>query len=125
VGKPCTVYVYFTYGMYYLINVVTEKEGKAGAVLIRALEPIQGIEIMRKRRGVDNVKKLCNGPSKLTKAFGIDGSYNGVSLTSGRLIIEEEEKKRLDIAYTERIEIKKGREEGLRFYIKGCEFVFR
>ncbi len=122
-GKPGTAYVYFAYGMHYLINAVAEKEGKAGAVLIRALEPMQGIEIMKKRRGVDNVKNLCNGPAKLTKAFGIDGSYNGVKLTSGRLIIERGEKKRFDTVSAGRIGIKKGGEENLRFYIRGCEFV--
>lgn len=122
-GKPGTAYVYFTYGMHYLLNVVTEEEGKAGAVLIRALEPVQGIEIMRKKRGINNIRELCNGPAKLTQAFGINGRYNGVNLTSGKLIIEEGERERFDIISTGRIGIKKGREEDLRFYIRGCEFV--
>jgi len=121
--KPGTAYVYFTYGMHYLINVVTERKGKAGAVLIRALEPIQGIEIMRKRRGMIDMKSLCNGPAKLTRAFGIDGRYNGASLTSGKLIIEEGEEKKFNVICTGRIGIKKGREDKLRFYIKGCQFV--
>ena len=121
--KPGTAYVYFTYGMHYLLNVVTEEKGKAGAVLIRALEPIWGIEIMRKRRRMVDIKSLCSGPAKLTRAFGIDGRDNGASLTSGKLIIEGRGKKKFNIICTGRVGIKKGREDKLRFYIKGCQFV--
>jgi DNA-3-methyladenine glycosylase len=69
------VYVYFIYGMYHCLNFTTEKD-HVGAVLIRAAEPLSGIEMMKKRRGVENERALCNGPGKLCDAFGIDLSIN-------------------------------------------------
>ena len=81
-GKPGHAYVYFTYGMHYLLNLVTEEEENPCAVLIRALWPLTGIEEMearRKRKGKD----LTNGPAKLCQALGIDKSFNGWDLTIG------------------------------------------
>ena len=69
------VYVYFIYGMYHCLNFTTDRQ-HVGAVLIRAVEPSDGISIMQKRRGVHDVRKLCNGPGKLCDAFGIDRSFN-------------------------------------------------
>ena len=65
-GKPGLAYIYFTYGMHYCLNVKAEREGVPGAVLIRALEPIEGIEIMKKNRGVEKITELTSGPAKLT-----------------------------------------------------------
>ena len=79
---PGIAYVYFCYGNHYLLNAVTERFGKAGAVLIRAVEPIEGIEIMQKRRKTNDLINLTNGPGKLTKAFGITKDYNGKDLTN-------------------------------------------
>jgi DNA-3-methyladenine glycosylase len=69
------VYVYFIYGMYYCLNFTTDRR-HAGAILIRAIEPLTGIELMKKRRRVEDVHRLCNGPGKLCQAFGIDLRFN-------------------------------------------------
>lgn len=98
-GHPGFAYVYFTYGMYHLLNVVTEDRGTAGAVLIRALEPIEGAELMRARHAAWRVARgrpplgdvpdarLANGPGKLTIAMGIDLRENGCDLIGRTLFI--------------------------------------
>ena len=78
--KPGVAYVYFTYGMHWMLNVVTEREGFAAAVLIRALQPIEGIHLMQKHRGLTSLRQLCSGPAKLTQAVRIAGQHNGVDL---------------------------------------------
>jgi DNA-3-methyladenine glycosylase len=82
-GRPGTAYVYFSYGIHALLNVVCEREGVGAAVLIRALEPIGGIELMRERRGPVRDEDLCSGPGKLTQALGIGLSLNESSLLDG------------------------------------------
>ena len=79
-GKPGVAYVYFTYGMHWMFNIVTEREGFAAAVLIRALEPVEGIDLMQQNRGTDRLDGLCSGPAKLTQALRIDKRDNGVDL---------------------------------------------
>jgi DNA-3-methyladenine glycosylase len=82
-GEPGFAYVYRSYGVHALLNAVTEDEGVGAAVLIRALEPVDGIELMRERRGVARDEELCSGPGKLTQALGIWLSLNGTSLVDG------------------------------------------
>ncbi len=82
-GDPGRAYVYRSYGVHALLNAVTEDEGVGAAVLIRALEPVDGIEVMRERRGVGRDEELCSGPGKLTQALGIWLSLNGTSLVDG------------------------------------------
>jgi DNA-3-methyladenine glycosylase len=82
-GEPGRAYVYRSYGVHALLNAVTEGEGVGAAVLIRALEPVDGIELMRERRGVGRDEELCSGPGKLTQALGIWLSLNGTSLVDG------------------------------------------
>jgi DNA-3-methyladenine glycosylase len=82
-GEPGRAYVYRSYGVHALLNAVTEDEGVGAAVLIRALEPVDGIEVMRERRGVCRDEELCSGPGKLTQALGIWLSLNGTSLVDG------------------------------------------
>lgn len=120
-GKPGTVYIYFTYGMHFCFNVVTNKKGVGEAVLIRALEPVEGIEIMKKRRGTENLKNLCNGPAKLVQALGIKKEMNGASLLKGNLRIDRFRKIK-EIVSTERIGISKGKELKLRFLAKNSSF---
>jgi DNA-3-methyladenine glycosylase len=82
-GEPGRAYVYRSYGVHALLNAVTEDVGVGAAVLIRALEPVDGIEVMRERRGVGRDEELCSGPGKLTQALGIWLSLNGTSLVDG------------------------------------------
>jgi DNA-3-methyladenine glycosylase len=82
-GPPGHAYVYRSYGIHALLNAVSEDEGIGAAALIRALAPIDGIELMRARRGVERVEDLCNGPGKLTQALGIGLDLNGVPLDGG------------------------------------------
>ena len=86
-GKPGLAYVYFTYGMHWCVNVVTEREGFPAAVLLRALEPLEGLATMRRRRGVDAAELLAAGPARLTEALGIDRKRNGHRLTEPPLWI--------------------------------------
>jgi DNA-3-methyladenine glycosylase len=82
-GPPGHLYVYFSYGMHWCTNVVTDSAGTAGAVLIRALTPLRGTELMRgRRRGVGSDVELCNGPAKLAQAFGLDGRHDGSDLVT-------------------------------------------
>jgi DNA-3-methyladenine glycosylase len=128
-GKPGIAYVYLCYGMYYLLNVVTENEGKPGAVLIRALEPIWGIDIMKLRRKRD--RNLTDGPGRLTIALGVDIKDNGSNIIKGEngLHIFKYDKNGNcgkegndnKVIRTFRVGIKKGREMPLRFLISKKE----
>ena len=82
-GEPGRAYVYFSYGVHSLLNAVAEAEGVGAAVLIRALEPVAGLELMRRRRGVERPEDICSGPGKLTQALGIGLELNGSSLVDG------------------------------------------
>ena len=79
-GPPGTVYVYRSYGIHALLNAVVESEGVGAAVLIRALEPLEGLDVMRARRAVERPHDLCSGPGKLTQALGIDLELNGTAI---------------------------------------------
>jgi DNA-3-methyladenine glycosylase len=128
-GPPGHAYVYFIYGMYYCLNVSCEPEGRAGGVLIRALEPIAGLEEMTRLRGLPITAKpemLTSGPGRLCQAFGIlRGDHNGVDLTnpSSDLQIIDDGFVPLNIAVTPRIGIRKAAELPLRFLIEGNPFV--
>ncbi len=114
-GEAGRAYIYFTYGMHYCFNVVTNKKGIGEAVLIRAVEPLKGIGIMKKRRGVKDVKKLCNGPAKLVQAFNIKKEQNSAFILRGKLRIEKGVLPK-KIVQTKRIGISKGAKLPHRFY---------
>ncbi len=86
-GAPGTAYVYRSYGIHALLNAVCEPEDEGAAVLIRALAPLEGIEVMRARRGMKRVEELCSGPGKLTQALGIGVPDNATSLLGGPIRI--------------------------------------
>lgn len=116
-------YVYFTYGMHHCVNIVTGELGTGEAVLIRALEPVDGIELMRVRRGKDNVIELANGPAKLVQAMGINKSnYGDDVLTQDDLYLEPGIKP-AKIIQTTRIGIKEEHKKPWRFYIGGNPYV--
>jgi DNA-3-methyladenine glycosylase len=86
-GRPGVAYVYRSYGIHALLNAVCEPEDVGAAVLIRALEPLDGIDVMRERRGIDRLDELCSGPGKLTQALGIEVDLNATSLVAGPIAI--------------------------------------
>jgi len=86
-GPPGFAYVYRSYGIHALLNAVAEEEGVGAAALIRALEPVDGVDAMRKRRGIERLEDLSNGPGKLTQALGIWLDLNGTSLVGGPIEI--------------------------------------
>lgn len=123
-GPPGFSYVYFTYGNHHCLNIVTEKETVAGAVLLRALEPLSEIELMKQRRSTTDVKKLTNGPGKLTRAFGITREDSGKDLTLDSFcIVDGEGETPLAIQVTTRIGISRAKEMPYRFYLKTSPFV--
>jgi DNA-3-methyladenine glycosylase len=126
-GPPGHAYVYFIYGMYECLNLVAEPEGHPGCVLIRALEPVAGIELMQHRRPTARrPEDLAGGPGKLTLAMGITRSQNGADVTRGALTVREPtEKRAIEIAVTPRIGITKCADWPLRFLIRGNRFVSR
>lgn len=122
------LYVYFTYGMHYCANVVTAEEGIARAVLLRAVEPIKGMEWMWRNRGIERDQKnqvnLTNGPAKLCQAFGIGRAENGADLLGERVFIAEGEAiPPSHIATSTRIGVTHGSESKWRFYFKGNGWV--
>jgi DNA-3-methyladenine glycosylase len=86
-GPPGIAYVYRSYGIHALLNAVAERDGVGAAVLIRALEPLEGIDVMRVRRGLERREQLCSGPGKLTQALAIGLDLNGTTLTGGPIEI--------------------------------------
>lgn len=124
-GPPGHAYVYLIYGMYECLNVVAEPEGAPGCVLIRALEPLAGIALMQRRRGVRKLSDLASGPGKLTIAMGISRRDNGADLTRGRLTIRQDGWRPFEIGCSRRIGIRKAADQPLRFFVRGNPFVSR
>jgi DNA-3-methyladenine glycosylase len=114
-GPPGHAYVYFSYGIHSLLNAVCESEGVGAAVLIRALEPVDGIDVMRARRGLQRAEDLCSGPGKLTQALAIGLDLNGTSLVDGAIAISAREGREPRIVVGERIGITKAADLPWRF----------
>jgi len=131
-GPPGHAYVYFIYGMYDCLNFVCEPEGQAGCVLIRALEPLSGLAIMRRRRArrsaarAHRVEDLASGPGKLTLAMGITRKLNGVDLVSGPLQVRRaRDESPIEVLATPRIGITHCADWPLRFVIADNRFASR
>jgi DNA-3-methyladenine glycosylase len=124
---PGTIYVYRIYGVHWCLNAVTQPEGTPEAVLIRALEPVAGIELMRRRRGVQRVEDLCSGPGKLCQALGITGHLNRGDLTSPPLFITQKRWTQVEHHVGARVGLPagKGDEAPLRFGVAGSRFLSR
>jgi DNA-3-methyladenine glycosylase len=126
-GPPGGAYVYRSYGVHALLNAVSEPEGVGAAVLIRALEPLEGIELMRARRGLERVESLCSGPGKLTQALGIELHHNDCDLACGPVQISPRpvEWREVEVAVDRRIGINKAIELPWRFCAAGSRFLSR
>jgi len=126
--KGGTTYIYLCYGIHHLFNIVTNREGAADAVLIRAIEPLKGIEIMLSRRNMNKRKPVVfSGPGKLTQALGIDKSLNATDLVNSEDLFIADHSFEIDqVVATTRIGIDYAEEDALlpwRFYISGNKFV--
>ena len=123
-GPPGRAYVYRSYGIHALLNAVCDREGVGAAVLIRALEPLEGIDHMRARRGVDD---LCSGPGKLTQALGVTLEHNQTDLAAGPIVIEARPPgwASFGIVAGPRIGITKAADLPWRFSVAGSRFVSR
>jgi DNA-3-methyladenine glycosylase len=126
-GPPGLAYVYRSYGVHALLNAVCEPEDVGAAVLIRALEPVEGIELMRLRRGPVVDRQLCSGPGKLTQALGIELSDNRSDLARGPIVIAERPPKseRVETAADRRIGITRAVELPWRFCVVGSRWLSR
>ncbi|MGH2572430.1 MAG: DNA-3-methyladenine glycosylase [Actinomycetota bacterium] len=126
-GPPGHLYVYFTYGMHFCANVVTGRRGEGSAVLLRAVEPLEGIEWMRRRRGVADPQALCSGPARLTQAFGIGRPDDGVDLVSGRDLFFSEGRPLVEaqIGAGPRVGISVATDRVWRYFEAGSQFVSR
>jgi DNA-3-methyladenine glycosylase len=124
-GPPGHAYVYFIYGMHECLNVVAEPDGTPGCALIRALEPLAGLETMRKRRGRPGIRDLASGPGKLTQAMGITREQNGADLTCGGMRILNGKAAPFEVEITPRIGISVCADWPLRFVIAGSRFASR
>jgi DNA-3-methyladenine glycosylase len=126
-GEPGHAYVYLSYGIHSLLNFVAEPQGSAAAVLIRALEPTEGIELMRERRGRGELEELCSGPGKLTEALGVDLALNGADLMAPpfELLGPEPGRDGAEVVAGTRIGITKAAELPWRYCAAGSRFVSR
>lgn len=118
-GEAAHAYVFFSYGVHWCLNFTTEGEGQPGAVLIRAIEPVEGIARMEENRGVRERRNLTNGPGKLTKALSIDGSFNGEDLAESKRLFVLGRDRPVRVVASPRIGISKGMDREWRFFVKG------
>lgn len=118
-------YVYLIYGMYHCFNIVSGDRDVGEAVLIRALEPVEGIELMQKRRKTTNIRNLCSGPGKLVTAMGISRDFNFLPLYEDEFYCLPPKDENFETITTTRIGITQGADFLYRFYIKGNKFVSR
>jgi len=126
-GPPGHLYVYFSYGMHWCMNVVTGRHGEGSAVLLRAAEPLAGVDVMRSRRTVQPERLLCAGPGRLTQAFGVDRTLNGVDLVSGVDVWISTGRPLADgsVDVSRRVGISVARERPWRYAESGSVFVSR
>jgi len=119
-GPPGTWYVYLSYGIHWCANLVCEAEGRASAVLLRALEPVEGLDVMRRRRGGLDDRHLCSGPGKLCQALGITRALDGAAMPDSCVVVlPARSAAAIPIAATPRIGITKAADWPLRFVVEG------
>jgi len=120
-GPPGHAYVYFIYGAHFCVNLVTEREGSASAVLIRALEPREGLALMARRRGIPPGPALARGPGNVGRALGLARAHNGIDLTRGPLWVADAPAGRegFKVARSPRIGLRLGAETPWRFFLAG------
>jgi DNA-3-methyladenine glycosylase len=121
-GPPGYAYVYRSYGIHWCVNFVCEEEGSASAVLVRAIEPAEGIAAMRRRRGVKDERLLCSGPGRVCNALGITGAHNGLALDRPPFALTASDEA-MTIATGPRIGITKAADLPWRYGLEGSRFL--
>ncbi len=116
-GEPGYLYVYFTYGNHYMLNIVTERKGFPAAVLLRGMEPLYGIEFMKNNRGVKKLFEIASGPGKMAKALGITTAQKGADLTGTHIYLLDDKSEIGEIWQSPRIGLTEGRDKLWRFYL--------
>ena len=122
-GPPHRAYVYLIYGTSYCFNLSSERDGEGAGVLVRALEPIEGLSLMKQRRGAGEVRDLCRGPGRLCTALDIDRSFDGSELFTRRRLWLESGPPRARVRSSRRIGLTRAAHRRLRFYEAGNPFV--
>jgi DNA-3-methyladenine glycosylase len=123
-GPPGFAYVYRSYGIHWCVNFVCEDVGVASAVLVRALEPTHGLDVMRERRGLDDERLLCAGPGRLCQALGITGSHDGLPLDREPFALAAREGE-VDVVAGPRIGISKAVDYPWRYALAGSRYLSR
>ena len=123
-GPPGHAYVYRSYGVHWCLNIVCSPPGEASALLIRALEPTHGVELMIKRRGVSDASKLCSGPGKLCQALAVAGEHDGLALDAFPFQVVAREREP-EIVRCERVGITRARERLWRLCVAGSPYLSR
>ena len=124
-GPPGHAYVYFTMGMHHCLNITTEPKGIAAAVLIRAVEPVEGVEEMTRNRGVEDIHRLGSGPGNVTKAMRIDRSLNGEDMVRSEALFLERGRRIEKIGVTTRVGVSAGSAFRWRYFVRENQFVSR
>lgn len=116
-GEPGYLYVYFTYGNHYMLNIVTERKGFPAAVLLRGMEPLFGIDLMKNNRGVKKLSEIASGPGKMAKALGITTAQKGEDLTGTHIFLLDDKPEIGEIWQSPRIGLTEGCDKLWRFYL--------
>lgn len=123
-GRAGRLYVYRSYGIHWCANIVCDEDGVGAAVLLRSVEPLDGIETMRARRGLDDVRLLAAGPGRLTQALGLDGTHDGADLGKPPFVLRPPVRPS-DVVTSARVGITRAVEQPWRFSLAGSSFVSR
>jgi DNA-3-methyladenine glycosylase len=122
-GPPHRAYVYQIYGTSYCFNLSSESDGCGAGVLVRALEPLEGLFLMQRRRGIEAARDLCRGPGRLCRALAIDRSFDGADLATNRLLWLARGRVPARVGSSRRIGVTRAAEHSLRFYVAGNAYV--
>jgi DNA-3-methyladenine glycosylase len=124
-NEPGAIYIYFNYGVHWMLNLLVKGSERTGLILIRALEPRSGLTLMKKRRGVEDIRRLCSGPGKLTQALGITNRHHEASICTGTRHYLRPRARKVHVVADPRIGISRAKDFPWRFTLRGSEFVSR
>jgi DNA-3-methyladenine glycosylase len=125
-NPPGAVYIYFNYGVHWMLNLLVKGGARSGLILIRAVEPRRGIALMKKRRGVEDLRRLCSGPGKLTQAFDITSRHHEMSICAeARHCLLPRPKRDVPVVADPRIGISRSKDFPWRYTLRASEFVSR